>query len=79
MILIIAGALAIIEMEWHGIMAIMIVISIILIIAMIICSLLFNGCLSSDVNGIHANNAYIPPIQFHYDFIVHHHLLSICS
>lgn len=37
---------------------------IILIIAMIICSLPFNGCLSSDVNGIHVGNACIPPIPF---------------
>lgn len=42
----------------------MIVISIILIITMIICSLMFNGYLSYDVNGIHADNACIPPIPF---------------
>ena len=72
MILMIAGALAIIEMEWNGhvIMVIMIVISIILIIAMIICSLMFNDCLSYDVNEIYADNACIPPIMISLSIII---------
>ena len=31
---------------------------------MIICPLMFNGCLSYDVNVIHVDNACIPPIPF---------------
>ena len=31
---------------------------------MIICPLMFNGCLLYDVNGIHVDNACIPPIPF---------------
>lgn len=43
---------------------IMTVISIILIIIMIIRLLMFNGCPSYDVNGIHVDNACIPLIPF---------------